>query len=69
MAQPFIHHLYIIHAQLYYTYIHIYNLGVYLQLKIVKSFKFLKANKTTLTHWRLDTFMDFFYVSLHTFGV
>ncbi len=33
MAEPFIHHLHIIHVQLNYTYIHIYNLKAYLQLK------------------------------------
>ncbi len=48
MAEPFIHHLHIIHAQLNYTYIHIYNLKAYLHLKSVKSIKILKTNKTTL---------------------
>ncbi len=47
MAEPFILHLHIIHAQLNYTYIHIYNLKAYLQLKSVKSIKMHKTNKTT----------------------
>ncbi len=54
MTGPFIHHLHIIHAQLYYTYIHIYNLETYLQLKSVKSIKLLKTNKTTVNlNWGL----------------
>ncbi len=44
MAEPFIHHLHIIYAQVNYTYIHIYNLKTYLQLK---SIKILKTNKNT----------------------
>ncbi len=48
MAKSFIHHLHIIHAKLNYTYIHIYNLKAYLQLKSIKSIKILISNKITL---------------------
>ncbi len=45
MAMPFIHHLHIIHAQINYTYIHIYNF---------KSIKIVKTNKTPLNlNWGL----------------
>ncbi len=37
MTEPLIHHLHNIHALLNYTYIHIYSLKPYLQLKRVKS--------------------------------
>ncbi len=43
MAEHFIYDLHIIQAQLNYTYIHIYKLKAYLQLKSVKSIKTLKA--------------------------
>ncbi len=51
MAKPFIHHLHIIHGELNYTYIHIYNLEAYLQLKTIK---IVITNKTPLNeNWGL----------------
>ncbi len=51
MAEPFIHHLHIIHAQLNYTYIHIYNFKAYLALK---SITILQTNTNTLNeNWGL----------------
>ncbi len=51
MAEPFIHHLHIIHAQLNYTYL---QLKAYLHLKSIKSIKILKTNKNTLNeNWGL----------------
>ncbi len=48
MAEPFINHLHIIHAQLNYTYIHMYNLKHIYNLKVLKALKFLKPIKA---HW------------------
>ncbi len=45
MAEPFIPHLHIIHAQLSYTYIHIYNLTAYLKLTNIKGITIFKTNK------------------------
>ncbi len=45
MAEPFIHHLHIIYAELNYTYINMYNLKAYLQLK---SINILKTNKQNI---------------------
>ncbi len=54
MAETFIHHLHIINEQLNYTYIHMYNIKAYLQLKSIKSIKIVETNKTTLNlNWGL----------------
>ncbi len=53
MAKPFIYHLHNIHAQLNYTYIHIYNLKVYLQLK-----EYIKLSRVYKTRAKKKYYQD-----------